>query len=570
MSLVLLYPPCAMPDRPYISLAVLMPFLASRGIKAFALDVNIEFFRMFLSEKHLGRVCEHARTRMAALNARIESSDAEKQEARHLAKVIELLEGKEIKEQIARLFDDPQIGNAERLNRFRKALRLASLPYYPERIDFTRNTDYVRYFSNFSRFSSQDICESLRQGSLFAAFFEELLPSYLRNKTPDIVGISVTFPDQIIPAFHCAKSIKTLLPCAHITLGGASISSHFREVANPELFQYVDSFILDEGEVPLMMLANAIERAPQSPDLSAIPGLIYLAPHGIVKNAPAPPLDLDTSFQVDYSIFPLDRYLMPRSKMSLLFRLSKGCYWGKCAFCKLDLSFIKHHHQPETGVLYASLTSMLHATGVPVVHFSDDSASPEVLEELSKRILAEGVSFQWATNLRIDRRLTLSRLILFKQAGCRSLSFGVESYNNRILQVMRKGITTQLIEQILTDVSWVGIPVSLYMIVGFPGETADEARQSFEKIREFIATGLIRTCIYNVFEIAPFSAIHAHPDAFGIEAVAAETHKDLFPPVTNFSSGGMSRDEAQALCLEFIQELERIHPDSDEGRHACA
>ncbi len=557
MSIVLIHPPCAMPDQPYISLSVLAPFLASQGIATCALDLNIEFFRAFLSEQHLVRVCEYVKARVATIKAQKGLNETEQQALHYLTKIFELLQEKERRERITRLFDDNSLGNAERINIFKNALRVASLPYDPEKIDFTHNTNYVRYFSDFSRFSSQDICESLRQGSLFTAFLEDILRAYMRDKTPDIVGISVSFPDQIIPAFHCAKSIKSLSPHTHITFGGASISSHFREMTNPGLFQYVDSFILDEGEVPLTMLAKEIKTAPQHPDLTKIPGLIYLDRNRIIKNNPAAPLDLESSFQVDYSIFPLDRYLMPRSKMSLLFRLSKGCYWGKCTFCKINLPFIRHHQQPDARVLYGHLKSMLAQTGVFVVNFSDDSASPEVLEELSQNILAEGLQIQWAANFRIDRRLTLRRLILFKQAGCRSISFGVESYNNRILQLMRKGITTQLTEKVLTDISWVGIPISLYMIVGFPGETKDEARQSFDKMREFIQKGLIRTCIYNVFEIAPYSAIHAHPEAFGIEAVATEKKKDLTPPTTKFVSGGMTREEAQELCLEFITALEK-------------
>lgn len=523
-DILLINPPFAMPDKPCISTPVLAGYLKSRGFRVRVLDLNIEFYRDFLSAGHLRRGAAFVNAPGAPLFS---------------------------------LFENKDLPYRRRLELFRDALRLASAPYFPEALNFTCNTGYVRYQSPYSNFSSRDITGVPERATLFSGPLTRLLTAFFKEISPLIVGISVSFPDMIMPAFKCAEIVKSIDPTAHITMGGSFVSVHMREINNPGLFKFVDSFILDDGEIPLERLIK--EQSSGHPNLDNVPGIIYLEKekNEIRGHAPAPPLEMVKSPPPDYTLFPLENYLVKKDSMSLLFRLSRGCYWAKCTFCKTKLPIINHYDQPPADHLYAQLESVVEQTGIRRFHFTDEAASPEVLERISERILERGLAIDWGTNFRINKRLTLERSMLFRKAGCYAVSLGLESYSRRVLRLMKKGVDKSLVRKVLTNLAWAGIDVSLYMIVGFPTETEAEALESFEGIMALKEEGLIKDCVYNVFELTPYSAAAASPADFGISRVPGINGRDLAPPVSRFDSTGMTRERTFELCRSFIEQINR-------------
>ena len=113
----------------------------------------------------------------------------------------------------------------------------------------------------------------------------------------------------------------------------------------------------------------------------------------------------------------------------------------------------------------------------------------------------------------------------------------------------------KLVQKILVDFSWAGIAASIYMIVGFPSETAEEALESFAKIKELKDKGLVTHCVYNVFELTPYSVIRASPADFGIKRIPDLKGRDLNPPISRFHSSGMRREKALELCHSFVARL---------------
>lgn len=94
------------------------------------------------------------------------------------------------------------------------------------------------------------------------------------------------------------------------------------------------------------------------------------------------------------------------------------------------------------------------------------------------------------------------------------------------------------------------------LIVGFPTETEEEARASFRKILSFKENGLIRDCIYNVYELVEYSAVRAAPIDYTVMDLACAAPLDLSPPLTRFQCSGMPRQTAFNLCGEFVQALQ--------------
>jgi hypothetical protein len=118
---------------------------------------------------------------------------------------------------------------------------------------------------------------------------------------------------------------------------------------------------------------------------------------------------------------------------------------------------------------------------------------------------------------------------------------GLEAYNNRLLRLMNKGINTELVDRVLSNMSWAGLPAAVYMIVGFPTETESEAVASWKKVEELREQGLIMNYMYSPYQIAPYSSVARNPEKFGITHMNIPEHMDLDPPIFDFESTGMHR-----------------------------
>ncbi len=560
---LLIYPPFSMPDKPYISLPVLAAHLRGRGIVVRALDANIEFLRRYAAPENVARGRAFAAARFAELNDR-QALDAES--LLEYLSLAEAFAGENAGEE-PDPFADRSLPIDERMRLFRRALLFANAPNFPEGVDFIVTTGYIRHISKAGRFSPGDLVAAAAADSWLYRELRAILEPALKDRETPVVGISAAFPDQALAAFISARIIKEHRSDCHVVLGGTYVASHLRSADRPELFRWVDSLVLDDGERPLERLVS--ELSGDAPDLAAVPGLVWRRGNEILRNAAAPPIGLEEAPPPDYSIYDLDRYLVPRDRMALLFRLSSGCPWARCAFCRTELPFIRDHVQPTAERLYGQLRATVEATGVRIFHFTDDAASPPVMESLSRKLAAQGPAIRWMVNFRVDPRLTLERLLLFEQAGCHSLYLGIESYNDRILKLMRKGISVAQIDRTLDVLSWTDIRVTAYMIVGFPGETEAEALSSFAGIARLVKEGKIHECIYNVFELVPYSAVFREKAKFGVADVSTDPAQDLEPTATRFRSEGMTRERAFELCRRFIAELavgDRSAPEPEPPR----
>lgn len=559
-KVLLIHPPFCMPDKPYISTAVLYSYLAKQGIDVSIFDLNIEFYREYLSSANIGKAIDFIDKRFKDLDNNPSLETLEIQEHLKLKALKSSMTGNPPPFHL--LFKNGALSNSEQFLLFGMGLNIVNTLYYPESLEFLITTGYIRYKSNGNKFSSHDIIESIKKPSLYSYVIEKIISEYLADKKTDFIGISVSFPDQILPAFYAASAIKKISPKTHICFGGTFVSSHLRDIKNINFFDHVDTFILDEGEIPLLELINCLN---ESRSFDHIPGLIYRCGSKICKNEPG-----NTSLnkllpQPDYSSVDLDKYLVNTDSMALLFRLSQGCYWHKCSFCRTELSFVKNHVRAELNEITSWIIRLVQQTPVRILHFTDDAADPDLLSELSLFILEKNISISWVTNMRFDSRITLEKLDLYKRAGCRAIYFGLESCNDRILKKMKKGISMKFVEKTLKNCAESAIPVNLYMIVGFPTETEEEALQSFSIVYEWKKKGLAQQVIYNIFEISGWSDISSNLHDYGITEAFYSPSLDLSPPVTDFKCSGMERSKAESLCFDFITKLGKVSSFSKKG-----
>jgi anaerobic magnesium-protoporphyrin IX monomethyl ester cyclase len=545
-EILLLNPPFGAISKPYISIPVLAAYLRQRHVSVAAYDLDQAFYVRLLTTSHILSGLNFARERFLELNQKPVLEFAEAFEYFLLVKM--LTESAHFKSEFEKLYypftDFSDIQQSRGAYFF---IQMASLPYFPKFVHI--NPFFLG--SEYDSFSSADLLKASDEDDFYTRLYhqvitEELLPRY----NPRIIGFSVVFMNQIIPAFQCARIIKQHWPDVHITMGGPCISMHFREIQEKKLFQIVDSLVMDEGEIPLETL-SAVLSAPQ-PDLTTVPGLAYLADDQIQFNPPAPSLNLEECPPPDFSVFELGRYLSPITDLLVPFRLSKGCPWQKCTFCRTNLPMCKYYQQPPVELMYQQLIHTIKTYDLSLIMFSDESADPLVLEYISQRLIEDKIPLKWMAHTRVANELTKQRCELYRQAGCFSLSIGIESFSDRILKLMRKGTSAKLIDQVLTEIDGI-FSIKAYMIVGFPTETEEEVFSGFNKLQALCAKGLLKNYFYSTFLIIYGSDIWNNPTKYGISEMVIPEGSDLLPDIVFFTSSGMPREQAVRCGIEFNQ-----------------
>lgn len=546
-DVLLLNPPFADPDAPNISIPALAAYLKSQGIRTQARDLNREFFRRFLTPSRVLAGSRYAEKRLIELNGRARLNGLDMLEYARLAELLDAAGRCSSRFDLLRTgladFDDLQQAESWIKRLF---VRIASTPHFPEGITLTPSLDY---WTPFKTFSSNDILKAAESRTMFSGILEEVLGEVLGGTIPRVIGISAVFSTQLMPAFYCAKIVKRLASDAHVTVGGPAAFIFMRELQERGIFDLVDSLVMDDGEIPLHRLLEEVKSG--RPDFSRVPGLKYVCDGRIRTNPSAPPPDLESLPAPDYTVFQLDGYLAKRETMRVPFRLSRGCYWRRCSFCRTALPFVQCYQQPDVGHIYGQLKQVIQETGTRKFIFSDESCRPDVLERLCGLMLEDGVSIDWIAHTRVSTDLTRERCELYRRAGCTMLSLGVESLHDRILNLMRKGITLELIGRVTRQIGGV-IPIRFYMIVGFPSETEEEALAGYERARRYLQERLIVGIIYSPFTLLYGSDIWKNWKRYGIGSIHYPEGSDLLPETRDFECSGMSREKASELYSRFM------------------
>lgn len=515
MSVLLVYPPLGAPHIPPLSAAHLVAHLRARGLAVRGLDLNNAFYRWAF---------EAGRLRAAARSA----GDAERAAFA------------EIEARIETLVDPPPGARPSEQDRL---LGLAARVFSASRAPEAFEIDWpgVSFRTPFDVFSSADLRRGASSPGLFAGFLDEALEAALEGVR--LVGISVSWPAQILPALRVAAAARRLAPGVRVVLGGAFVAAHGRRMTSTALLDLVDGLVDGDGEAALERLARG--AAPEG-----VPGLVFARDGRLVRNPPAAPVPMDDLPAPDYADFDLDRYLAPRSAMWLPVRLTRGCQWGRCTFCRTDL--VAHCASPSVDRALSWIRAVVGRTGVRAVNFTDDEASPALLEPLCRRILDERLDLLWTATHRFEECLTPERCRLYAEAGCRFLFLGLESTSDRILKLMKKGTTLARVERVLANLRGAGIRAHAFMIVGFPGETEAEALEGYDRLLRWRREGLLFSYNYSSFQLLPRAPVDLDRAAFGIRGVPpSPPGRDLDHTVFDFECDGMPRAAARALEKRF-------------------
>jgi hypothetical protein len=341
---------------------------------------------------------------------------------------------------------------------------------------------------------------------------------------PDVVAITAPFPGNVYGAFRMARTIRQLAPGTKLVLGGGWVNTELRSLRDPRVFDYFDYVTLDDGERPLLNLLARLGGRDAKLVRTYVRkgGEVVLETDPTQHDFPARDTGIPT-----YDGLPLDQYVSIMEMLNPMHRfwsdgrwnkitLAHGCYWKKCSFCDVSLDYIGRYDEPDTGIILRRIRALIAETGETGFHLVDEAAPPSGLRALAKRLLAEKLSITWWGNIRFEKTFTPELCQLLADSGCVAVSGGLEVASNRLLELMKKGVTVEQVARVTRAFTDAGIMVHAYLMYGFPTETEQDTVDALERVRQLFAAGCIQSAYWHRFAATAHSPIGLAPEKFGI------------------------------------------------------
>ena len=552
MKVMLIFPPDWYPSEPYLSLPSLTAVLRAAGHQVVQKDVNLEMYDWYFSGEFLRRVLKKVPQqldRLRKLSRSQELTQAEQDLQMALCdltreRIAQLTAKAEKAKQIVR---GPEFYDAEKLewaiNTFREITETISLVYFPARICMPpMETDL-----SYKVFMSSELVEAVQdvQVNIYREVFEQFVKPAIEAEQPDVIGISVVLQQQLFSTVTFCALIKEQFPNIHVTIGGNTVT-RLRDVLpqTPGLFALFDSAVVYEGETAFLQLVEAVAAGG---DLSQIPNLIYRDSAGIQISSLTYAEDMASLPPPDFDGLSLEKYFVPDRMLSYL--ATRGCYWGRCEFCDHGEGYTAGYRTKKIEQIIEEIRQLKSKYNVRHFHFTDESYPPALFRKLCRQLIEKNVDILWQTHMRFEKSLLEESL--WKDAwgsGCRYLHFGYESGNERVLKLMDKATTKEVIHRSLQLSAEVGIWNHAMGFFGFPGETREEARDSVEFLHE--NKDLVHSVGFGTFDLSKHTPVAKNPERWGVIPYK-NPDWDLALDYYYTVQQGLSVEEAERVFEEF-------------------
>jgi len=555
MKVLLIFPPDWFPSEPYLSLPSLTSVLRQAGHTVIQKDINLEMWDWYFSEDFLKKVLRRVPQqldRLRKLSKKRDLSEAEMDLRLALCdvtrqKIDELIKKAGKAKAIVRgetFYDIDQLEWAIQV--FREVTSVISMVYAPARICMPpMETDL-----SYKVYVSSDVMDAVNdtQVNIYRDVFDQLVKPVIEAEQPDVVGISIVLQQQIFSTMTFCALIKQQFPHIHATIGGNTVTRLRDVLPQSPLFEYFDSAVVYEGETAFLQLVEAV-GAKRS--LADVPNTIYKDETGIHTSPTSYAEDMAALPPPDFDGLPLSKYFVPTKILPYL--ATRGCYWGRCEFCDHGEGYTAGYRSKKIQDVLAEIKFLRDKYGAKHFHFTDESYPPALFRKLARGLVESQMGITWTTHMRFEKSLLDSQVWRdARDSGCRYLHFGYESGVERVLQLMDKATTTEVMTKHLKYTAEAGIWNHCMGFFGFPGETRQEAWQSVEFLEQ--NKNHVHSLGFGTFDLGRHNPVAKHPEKWGVTAYKNpdwDLALDYYYTVKN----GMSIEEAERV----FQEFERNH-----------
>ncbi|MFA6465482.1 MAG: RiPP maturation radical SAM C-methyltransferase [Desulfurivibrionaceae bacterium] len=339
----------------------------------------------------------------------------------------------------------------------------------------------------------------------------------------DLVGFSVCF-NQLLASLLAAKHLKTLQPQLPIVFGGSSCVA---EMGSSLLasFPWLDYVVHGEGEMVLANLCQVLAGRQAA-----------LAPQVLARNSQAskeaftgcqfktlselPPPDYDDYFLDLHRDFSGDPFVP-----ELPVEFSRGCWWGKCTFCNLNLQW--HGYRGKTAAqMEQEVLTLSQRHGCLDFSFTDNVLPGREAPDFFAQMAQGKKDFRFFAEIRVNQRGEV--LKGYRQGGLVAVQAGIEGLSQGLLERMRKGATVMENLALMKESLALGIRLDGNLITCFPGSTEAEVQETLANL-DFVLPFTPLTGA--TFFLGYGCEVAEKPSDYGIRAIVQHPHnRKLFPP----------------------------------------
>lgn len=556
MRVLLLTPPMIQLNTPYPATAYLTGFLRlhaqSLGLEVSQADASITLFLRLFSMPLIERMAEALRQRSRSMPRGAKTPPAIAHFLKHAERYAETVEpairflqrrdpslafriiGRAFLPEGPRFeqtLDEQMLAAFGNLGTTEQARYLASL-YVDDLADVWRigidpRFELARYGERLAASSAtfDPLHDALSaEPTLVDVTLDDITRELAATHKPDVVAITAPFPGNVYGAFRMARAVRANAPLTKLILGGGWVNTELRSLRDPRVFDYFDYLTLDDGERPLLNLLSRLSgrEVPYARTWLRENGTVILKHDVTQHDIPQRDTGIPT-----YDGLPLDQYVSILEMLNPMHRfwsdgrwnkitMAHGCYWKKCSFCDVSLDYIGRYDEPNTELIVKRIRALIDETGETGFHLVDEAAPPSGLKSMAKRLIAEKLSITWWGNIRFEKAFTPELCQLLAESGCVAVSGGLEVASDRLLTLMKKGVTVEQVARVTRAFTDSGIMVHAYLMYGFPTETEQDTIDALERVRQLFATGCIQSAYWHRFAATAHSPIGLNPEQYGI------------------------------------------------------
>lgn len=286
-----------------------------------------------------------------------------------------------------------------------------------------------------------------------------------------LVGFSCSHYQLSGSLLMCSK-IKDAYPEVQTVVGGKDCAGAFAEalLMNMDVVDFVGtgecevtvaSLLehLNDGKKPLHNLVfrdsgGKVTRSKSKPNLS-------------INALPFP--------RYDFADFPIEP-----SDVIVPIELGRGCPWGKCTFCPDESYHVRC--QSKSAKKVKAEMAYYQETSNDLKNFiildSDALKERKLVLELSEYLKGRNLSFHFAEFRaeRMDRKVLESLLSFGYWAS--HFQVGIETFSDRVLRLMKKGVTVLKNVEVLKMVAELGVPLQFNLFTCYPNMTTDDLMEN--------------------------------------------------------------------------------------------
>lgn len=302
----------------------------------------------------------------------------------------------------------------------------------------------------------------------------------IKDNGYSLVGISMLTPSFRVVKALCDR-IKAHLPELTIILGGPHCTA-LPEKTLAEISS-ADLVCFGEGEKTITEVA----RDRHSNDLKPIKGICYRDKSGkIKKNDPRPFIkNIDEIPSPARHLLPMEKYHLTASRVANdsycpTIIVARGCPFG-CTYCSHTYGRKIRHHSIER--IISEIKYLMSEYRISQLNIEADTltANKKFITNLCNTLIETGISkkIKWTCESRVDT-VTEDLLVLMKNAGCWQISYGIETGNQRLLDMINKSVTLEQVEETVRLTHRAGISIRGFFMLGLPSETRKESMETID------------------------------------------------------------------------------------------